>query len=77
MYLQQGYRHRVGDLPALIDFDAETGKITREEYYQNDVLHREGGPAVVEYGPTGAVKAESQRYFFKGQAAKKLPTLDP
>ena len=39
--------------------DPRTGTVTREEYFLNHKLHRDGGPAVIERDPeTGIVTWE-------------------
>ncbi len=41
------------------------GRIKVRKYYVDGVLHREGGPAVIEYYEDGKIKEE--RYYFKGK----------
>lgn len=45
-YFKYGMRHRDGDLPAVIHYLGEN-EILSQEYYQNDVLHREHRPALI------------------------------
>lgn len=49
-YYQHGAKHREGDLPALIHFikhDSGSKEILSQEYFQNNVHHREHGPALM------------------------------
>lgn len=77
VYCREGLRHRDGDLPALQDFDPETGHLVREEFYENDVLHRDYGPAIIEYDASGNTLRASLRYFRRGREIAGSPSLTP
>lgn len=46
VYFYNGMCHREGDLPAIIHYLGDK-EVMCQEYYQNDVLHRENGPAMM------------------------------
>jgi len=72
-YSQNGNRHRDGDKPAYIGYDAATGKVTCEAYFQNGNWHRDGDkPAFIEYdAATG--KVTSEEYWQNGSQVPGPP----
>jgi hypothetical protein len=46
-YWRNDKHHRDGDKLAVIEYDAVTGKVTREGYLQNGKLHRDGDKLAV------------------------------
>jgi len=57
--------------PAYICRSAENGRLVYERYYWHGRLHREGGPAKIEYDLTGKIALE-EMYYLHG-----FPHRDP
>lgn len=69
-------RHRDGDLPAVMIWDAATGNLACEAYLKNGSLHRDyGQPAVVQRSPaTGEIVCEE--YWIEGVKREKAQAED-
>lgn len=67
IYRVNGMEHRDEDRPAIIEYDPETGKVKREEYYFEWELHREGGPAIIEFDKLCNPIEESLQFFERGK----------
>ncbi len=68
IYCVDGDRFREGDRPAVQEFDPVTGALTREEFYHEGKLHRDHGPAILDYDVDGKVIHGSLQYFRNGRA---------
>lgn len=62
-------------LPTRVEYDQETGKPVIHEFHWVDVLHREDGPARIEFDPqTG--QETSEAFYLDGEQYEKLPAND-
>lgn len=78
LYSSGGQRDREGGLPAAIELNPESGNVTREEYYRDGVLHRDNGPAIVEYNEAGQAIPGMLQYYHYGREVRSptAPRLD-
>lgn len=73
VFSYEGLHGREGDLPAVQEFSEKNGRLLREEFYSLGQLHRECGPAIIEYDPSGTPIPSSLQYYLRG---KKLSTVE-
>lgn len=64
IFLNNKFEIHRENLPAAIGF-YNNGNIEREEYYMNDLLHREDGPAIKLYEQNGFLYFED--FYIKGK----------
>lgn len=57
-----GWLHRDGDVPAVEQYHDGSEQVARVEYYRGGVLHRDIGPAIMEFDESGNV---TQAKFFR------------
>jgi hypothetical protein len=74
-YLVDGQLHRnPSEGPARTQRSAETGKLIAEYFYANGKLHREDGPAKLEYFISGALAEEA---WYRHGAMHRIPEEGP
>lgn len=64
-YRIDGWFEREGDLPAYVQYHDGSEQVARFEYYRGGVLHRDNGPAVVEFDRSGLVTVA--KYYQRGK----------
>src|SRR5690606_27960540 len=73
VFSYEGLRDREGDLAAVQEFSAEDGRLLREEFHSLGQLHRDSGPAIIEYDELGNPNPSSFQYY---RCGKKIPAPD-
>ena len=64
-----GQLHSFNKEPAYIEWDTQTGMVTKKFWAVNGVLHRDEGPAEMEYYPDGRVK--TRKWYENGVMSRE------
>jgi hypothetical protein len=54
-YKRAGTVHRAGDLPAILAYDTDTETLAYQAWWRNGKLHRDRGPAILQFDAAGKV----------------------